>query len=278
MDDLMVARNREDLSFEAMRPEEQMIVKALENARTTGQPAMRIAELQIAAGWDEVDEHECPDGHCELCAEALRKGNSKVRNNLRRLMRFGWIHRPVDGTYALIEEHKPESTVQEMLTDLADIVHVEPPQPVAQLEPEPPQPVMRSPLVTIRKKSHGPNPTELDGEERLRIRARVMNGEMEAIEAIKRFDCTFYNACLDQAEAGSWPGFSCANCTAYALPDRHQADSDILACLALNKAHELIMKHGKVMRVRGVKPGADAKRSTDDDAEDFDDASACAMG
>lgn len=260
MDDLMVVRNRDELSFEEMRLEEQMIVKALERARESGQPEMRIAELQIANGWDEVDEHDCPEGICALCAEALRKGNSKVRNNLRRLMKFGWIRRPVDGTYALVEETAPP-------------VQVEPPQPVLQLVPEPPQPVMRSPLVIISKK---PNPVELNDEERIRIRARVMSGDMTALDAVKRPDCSFYNACLDQAEAGSWAGFSCTNCTAYAMPERHQAEMDILACLALNKAHELIMKFGKVLRVRGVKPGADAKRSTDEVEDDFDDASACA--
>jgi len=268
MDDLMVVRNRDELSFEAMRPEERMIVKALEKARESGQPEMRIAELQIANGWDEVDEHDCPEGSCATCAEALRRGNSKVRNNLRRLMRYGWIHRPVDGTYALVEENTEPVVVEE------------PPQPVKRLEPEPPQPVVRSPptpLVIIRKKNNGPNPVELDDEERLRIRARVMGGDMEALEAIKRPDCTFYGACLDQAIAGSWAGFSCTNCTAYAMPERHQAEMDILACLALNKAHELMEKFGKVLRVRGVKPGADAKRSTDEDADDFDDASACAV-
>lgn len=265
MDDLMVVRNRDELSFEAMRPEEQMIVKALERARESGQPEMRIAELQFANGWDEVDEHDCPEGNCATCAEALRKGNSKVRNNLRRLMRYGWIHRPVDGTYALVEEHKPEPVVEE------------PPQPVQRLEPEPPQPAVQStPLVIIRKKHRAPHPVELDADERIKIRARVMSGDMKAIEAIKRPDCTFYKACLDQAIAGSWAGFSCTSCTAYTAPDRHQADMDILACLALNKAHELMEKFGKVLRVRGVKPGADAKRSTDDVEDDFDDASACA--
>lgn len=264
MDDvMMMAGNRTQLSFADMRDEERAIIKALEQAAKQGTGALRIAELQAANGWDMVDEHECSDGYCETCAEALRRGNSKVRNNLRRLMRYGWIHRPLDGTYALITE-----TVVEAVPE------PEPPQPVVQLVVEPPQPVVRSepPLVQIRKKNRQPNPIELSQEDAMRAHVRARREDYSLVSKIKRPDCTFYNACLDQAIAGMWAGFSCTNCSAYALPDRHQQEIDLLGCLGVNKARELLEEHGKVMRVRGVKPGADAKRTTDDDAEDFAEA------
>jgi len=260
MDDLMVARNHNELSFEDMRSEEKMIIRALEHAAASGQHEMRIAELQIAAGWDEVDEHECPEGLCAVCAEALRKGNSKVRNNLRRLMRYGWIHRPIDGTYALTTEPQVEA---------------EPPQPVVQLVIEPPQPVMRSePLVQIRKKADiSPNPTEVDPDTARKLRVRVrLGGDVDAVAKVKRLDCAFYGACLDQAIAGSWAGFSCNSCTAYALPDKDEKESDMLALRAMDKASEMLHEYGKVMRVRGVKPGADAKRTTEEETEDFAEA------
>jgi hypothetical protein len=265
MDDvMMLAGNRSQLSFADMRDEERAIIKALEQAAKQGMGALRIAELQAANGWDLVDEHECSNDHCEVCAEALRRGNSKVRNNLRRLMRYGWIHRPVDGTYALITEAAVEAPAPEP----------ELPQPVVQLVIEPPQPVVRSsgPLVQIRKKNRTPNPVELSEEEAMRMHVKAKNEDYSLVERIKRPDCSFYSACLDQAIAGSWANFSCGSCSAYALPERHQREIDILGCLAVHKARELMEKHGKVMRVRGVKPGADAKRTTVEDEEDFAEA------
>lgn len=261
MDDLMVARNRDELSFEEMRHEEQMIVRALEEAQGLGHDMLHITDLQDVNGWDGP------------------QGNSKVRNNLRRLMRYGWIHRVLDGTYALtyepvVVESQPEP-VEEPLQPVVQFV----PEPVVQLAPELQPPVVvrpGPPLVQIRKKNRMPHPVELDADERLRIRARAMRDDFSGVDAVKHPDCTFYNACIDQAIAGSWAGFSCAECHAYKLPDRHQAEMDILASLALNKAREMMEKFGKVLRVRGVKPGADAKRSTDEDADDFD-ASACAV-
>lgn len=262
----LMAGNRDQLSFEDMRDDERAIVKALENAAKQGQGALRIAELQAANGWDLVDDHDCPDGECETCAEALRRGNSKVRNNLRRLIRFGWIHRPIDGTYALITaDHKVQSELPVVVASEDDHpeVVIEPPQPVKQ---------STAPLVQIRKKDCTPHPVELSSEEAMRAHFRARNEDFSLVNRIKRPDCTFYNACLDQAINGHWAGFSCASCSAFALPDRQQQMSDILACLAVNKARELLEDHGKVMRIRGVKPGADAKRTISDDSDDFSDA------
>jgi hypothetical protein len=270
MDDvMMLAGVHSQLSFADMRDEERLIIKALERAAKEGTGALRIAELQAANGWDLVDEHDCSDGYCETCAEALRRGNSKVRNNLRRLMRYGWIHRPVDGTYALISKAEPLQVVER-----SDPVEPEPPQPAVQLVVEPPQPVVRSsgPLVQIRKKNRQPNPIELSQEDAMRAHMRARKEDYSLVSKIKRPDCTFYNACLDQAINGQWAGFACTNCSAYALPDRHQQEIDLLGCLGVNKARELLEEHGKVMRVRGVKPGADAKRTTIEDEEDFAEA------
>ena len=241
----MMAGNRDQLSFADMREEEQMIVKALEGAKALGHSMLHISDLQDVNGWDGPT------------------GNSKVRNNLRRLMRYGWIHRVLDGTYALVEPDHPVVEAQP-----------EPPQPVEQLVVEPPQPVVRStgPLVQIRKKNRTPNPTELSQEDAMRAHVRARNEDYSLVSKIKRPDCTFYNACLDQAIAGLWAGFSCTSCSAYALPDRHQQEIDLLGCLGVNKAREMVEEHGKVMRVRGVKPGADAKRTTVEDEEDFAEA------
>lgn len=253
MDDVMMAAgNRDQLSFADMREDEQLIIKALEGAKAMGHDMLHISDLQDVNGWDGPT------------------GNSKVRNNLRRLMRYGWIHRVLDGTYALIETEETKVEAQPE-PEPVPLYRFEPPQPVVQLVVEPPPPVMRStvPLVQIRKKNRMPNPIELSPDDAMRAHVKAKNEDYSLVDKIKRADCTFYNACIDQAIEGSWAGFSCASCSAYALPDRHQQEIDLLGCLAVNKARELLEQHGKVMRVRGVKPGADAKRTTAEPEEDF---------
>lgn len=223
MDGSLMVSKGDKLSFEDMRPEERSIVKALEDAHRSGQNLLRISEIMSANDWDMVEEHDCPESRCEVCATALRLGNSKVRNNLRRLMKYGVITRPADGSYALVEEPK--------------------------------------------QVTHG-QPRELNDEENAIIRRirttedeKVYKIALKLIEPIKRTDCTFYNACLDQAMSGKWEGFSCASCTAYAAPDQFQKECDMLALRALQTASDMLDEHGKVSRVRGVKPGADAKRT-----------------
>lgn len=219
----MMVESGDRLSFEDMRPEERAIVKALEDAHKTGSNVLRISEIMSANDWDMVEEHECPESHCEVCASALRLGNSKVRNNLRRLMRYGVVTRPADGSYALTEESKPvfPGSPRELNDDESAIIR------------------------RIRT-------TEDE---------KVYKIALKLIEPIRRGDCTFYSTCLDQAISGQWEGFSCASCTAYSAPDYDQAVSDVLALRALDKAAEMIEEHGKISRVRGVKPGADAKRT-----------------
>jgi ferredoxin len=234
MDGYVMAGRGDALSFEDMKPEERAILQALQAAYNAGQNVLRIAEIMSVNGWDEVEEHECPEGRCSVCATALRLGNSKVRNNLRRLMRFGLIHRPLDGTYAL----------------RVDALKAEPRQTAPQAEAVPK-------LVQIRR-----NPRELNDKE-ARILRGVESGSLSArmVESVKRTDCTIYNACLSQAISGKWAGFSCADCTAYEAPSQFQKECNMLALRALGTAAEMLDENGKVNRIRGVKPGADAKRT-----------------
>jgi hypothetical protein len=231
MDGSMMASKGDALSFEDMKPEERAILNALQAAHNAGQNVLRIAEIMTVNGWDEVDEHDCSDSRCSVCSTALRLGNSKVRNNLRRLMRYGLIHRPLDGTYALTLTPEPRRTA-----------------PQAEAVPK---------LVQI-----GRNPRELNDSEARLLRG-VESGALSArmVESVKKTDCTIYNACLSQAISGKWAGFSCASCTAYSAPDQFQKESDMLALRALGTAAEMLEDLGKVNRIRGVKPGADAKRT-----------------
>lgn len=104
------------------------------------------------------------------------------------------------------------------------------------------------------------NPREMTVEEAGEIRR-----DIDQIYKIKKPDCTFYNACLKQAISGRWAGFSCASCRAYSAPDMFQKELDVLALRALQTASEMVAETGKVDRVRGVKPGADAKRTAPQD-------------
>lgn len=231
MDGSMMASRGDSLSFEDMKPEERAIMQALQAAYNAGQNVLRIAEIMSVNGWDDVDDHECPEGNCSTCSTALRLGNSKVRNNLRRLMRYGLIHRPLDGTYALRLTPEPRPTALQ-----------------AEAVPK---------LVQIKR-----NPRELNASE-IRILRGVEHGSLNAkmVESVKKTDCSIYNACLSQAISGKWAGFSCADCTAYSAPTQFQRECDVLALRALDTAAEMVEENGKVNRIRGVKPGADAKRT-----------------
>jgi len=233
MDGTMMVGQGDKLSFEDMRDEERSIVKALDDAHRSGHDVLKIAEIMSANDWDMVTEHDCPEGRCDVCSSALRLGNSKVRNNLRRLMKYGVIVRPSDGAYALVRETAPQAEA---------VVAVE---PVVQCAPR-----------------------ELNDDENAIIRRirttedeKVFKIALKLVEPIKRTECSFYSACLDQAISGNWEGFSCASCTAYSLPDQDQRMSDVLALRAMQTASDELCEHGKVNRVRGVKPGADAKRT-----------------
>lgn len=207
----LVVGDGDEFSFEDMRPGEQAIMMALEQAHAMGFDMLHISDLQAVNGWEGP------------------AGNSKVRNNLRRLMKHGLICRTLDGTYALKKE--PKKTAP-------------------QVEAVPAAPAVKG------------NPRELNGDEVSLLR-RLEEGSsaMKVIESIKKADCTIYNACLSQAISGKWAGFSCASCTAYSAPNQFQRESDLLALRALGTAAEMLEEYGKVNRIRGVKPGADAKRT-----------------
>lgn len=207
MERSLVVGEGDVLSFEDMSESEQVIITALEQAYAMGHRALHLNDLQAVSGWDGPT------------------GNSKVRNNLRRLMRYGLIHRPLTGTYALTREPK-----------------VVAPDPT---------------LVQIR-----PNPRNLnDTEARLLRAVEVGDAHPKMVDTVRKTDCALYDACLDQAISGKWAGFSCASCTAYAMPTQWQRECDRLALRALEAAAEEVEDSGRVNRKRGVKQGADAKRT-----------------
>jgi len=213
MDGSLMACSGDELSFEDMRPEEQTIMMALEQAHSLGHSMLHISDLQAVTGWEGP------------------AGNSKVRNNLRRLMRYGMIHRPIDGTYALVRDPKPAP-------------------PVAVRAP--------APLVQIRKRR--PNPRDLNEDEVRLLRAiEVGDAIPDAVASIRKPYCALYDSCLDQAISGKWAGFSCASCTTSAQITEWQRKCDWLALRALDTAADEIEEHGKVNRIRGVKPGTSFK-------------------
>lgn len=184
-----------DLGFEDLNPNEKAVVTCL----TVADRPMKITEIMAHLGWDKPNKS---------------KGNSRVRNSLRRLARAGMIFRPKSGTYAV--------------TGVAPAI-------VEEISPSP-RPITEDELLELR-------------------------GDLSVAERIKKTDCSFYNACLDQAISGKWDGFACTSCNAYAEADAFQKECDQVRLAAVQKAAELVEKYGKVHRVRGVKPGADAKRT-----------------
>lgn len=151
----------------------------------------RIAEIMEGLGWHK---------------SSRLRGNSRVRNSLRRLVRARWVeHAKIsgDGTYQVLVLY--------------------------------PRPITRSAL-----------------------RLAVVKGSMTDL---KRADCTNYNTCLEQAITGQWEGFSCGECSCYTEPDPHQKMMDMIRLRALEQAAKIMEREGGPCRVRGVKPGADAKRT-----------------
>lgn len=156
-----------------------------------GRRAYRITEIMEALGWHKLSR---------------LKGNSRVRNSLRRLVRAQWVeHAKIhgDGTYQAIMPY--------------------------------------------------PRPVSLS-----KLRLAVVE---DRITDFKRADCVEYNTCLEQAIFGKWDGFTCAECSCYSEPDPHQKMMDMVRLRALEMASEMMEREGGPCRVRGVKPGADAKRT-----------------
>ena len=184
-----------ELTIDQLNPGEKAVLSCLQTAGTK----LKIRQIVEINGWDNP---------------SITKGNSRVRNALRRLVRSGMvIHSKQigDGTY------QASGTVA--------------------------NPMARNPRPV----------TDHEVEE--------MQEDYAVSDGIKRTDCAFYNACLDQAISGKWQGFACTSCNAYAEPDSFQKEMDQVRLSAVRMAVELVEKYGKVHRVRGVKPGADAKRT-----------------
>lgn len=156
-----------------------------------GRRAYRIAEIMEGLGWHKPSP---------------AKGNSRVRNAMRRLVPARWVEHAKtfgDGTFQAIVPY---------------------PCPVSNAK----------------------------------LRMAVVE---DRIDELKRADCAIYNACLEQADRGGWEGFSCVNCSCYSEPDPHQKMMDMVRLRALGEASVIMEREGGPCRVRGVKPGADAKRT-----------------
>lgn len=182
------------LSFDQMNEDEKSIVQAI--YRLQGIGPCKNSHVREACGWNQPDP---------------KKGSSRVRNGLRRLVRGGWIVHTSDvgdGQYTLSDD------AREFLNTTG----------------QGPRPITRDQVLQVRS-----NPA--------------------VFEAIKRPDCSFYNACLQQAIEGNWPNFSCESCSAYAEPEPAQKYQDMLGLLALDVAADMVEKNGRLGRVRGVKAG-----------------------
>jgi hypothetical protein len=183
-----------NLTFDQLNVNEQTVLSCLRGAGER----MKIGQIVIDNGWDKPSK---------------TKGNSMVRNAMRRLVRSGMVlhnSKIGDGTYVA-----------------ADLVSGS----------------MRNPKsLTV-------------------VQVSKLHADPKLTDGVKKADCTFYNACLDQAISGKWAGFACTSCNAYAEADPFQKQMDQLGLACINRAADLVEKYGKVHRVRGVKPGADAKRT-----------------
>jgi len=193
-----------EMEFGDFNPNEQAVLCALSRG-----PAMTIKEIMVANGWQSLENG---------------KGNSRVRNSVRKPVRAGWVEHVTqvgDGRYYLTAHGRRYFDSE--------------------------------PSVALAVE---PCPLQLSDEE-----ARVISHDVEAATKVKKPECTFYNACLAQAVSGKWAGFSCKGCGAYDEPDAHQKMMNLVRLRALDMAATLLEETGSPCRVRGVKPGADAKRT-----------------
>ena len=215
---------RRAIPYEKLSEDQKAVLQALVD---TGQ-RMKLREIQsrldaVTDGkWNELGQ---------------KKGYSRVRNAMRRLTVGGYVYHDEqigDGTYMSVLLKAQEEGV--------DLSVMTEPEPEVVPEPEPE-------VVELR-----PNPVELSEDEAISLRVNY-----EVSERFKRTDCSFYNACLDQAISGKWEGFACTSCTAYSAPDDFQKEMDSNGLAAIRKAVEMIDKYGKISRKRGVKEGTRLK-------------------
>lgn len=194
-----------ELTLDMLNPNERIVLDTLNSAGGETPGPMKIAEIMLANQWQIPDK---------------AKGNSRVRNSLRKLVRGRWVEHTKmfgDGRYRITE------VGQGKLNPVID---------------------------------PGCNPVELS-----HAKVVAMRFDMSSIDDVKKADCAFYNACLEQAISGNWSGFSCASCSAYQEQDQFQKEADHVRLRAVQMASDMIDKYGNAGRVRGVKPGPDAKRT-----------------
>lgn len=82
---------------------------------------------------------------------------------------------------------------------------------------------------------------------------------LEDVKSVKRADCANYNICMRRADDQNWNAFSCAQCSAYCLPDPEQRMHDLLCLLILRHASHNVEAYGNAGRKPGVKEGSTRK-------------------
>lgn len=197
------------LTLEKLNKNELAVLRTLNAEGVGDRPPMKIAEVMLANSWHIPDK---------------AKGNSRVRNSLRKLVRGQWVEHAKsigDGTVRITELGR----------------------------------------AALGRTVSTPHPVPITS-----ARATAMRFDQTLIEKFKKADCAFYNACLDQAISGNWPGFSCADCMAYQEPTPEAKMRDLVRLRAIRMASDMVEKFGNAGRVRGVKPGADAKRPEEETA------------
>lgn len=200
-----------ELTLDMLNANERTVLETLALADGGVAAPMKIAEIMLANQWQIPDKS---------------KGNSRVRNSLRKLVRGQWVEHTSkfgDGRY--------------QVTGLGR----------SKLNPEPDR-----------------NPIELSHAKVVAMRfdmSSIDSARRDRIDNVKRADCGFYNSCLEQAVQGNWSGFSCKNCHAYQEMSRDQKEADHVRLRAVQMASDMIEKYGNAGRIRGVKPGPDAKRT-----------------
>ena len=245
MDRSFATDDQDILSFEDMRPGEQAIIEALEAANAAGLESMQTVEIREFNKWDRVEKHDC-DGDCPVCHDVIRSGFNRVQNNIPRLLQYGWIERVSRGVYALVPA-ETESQAEPLFL-ISD-------------PPSLPEPVETFPDGTVTDfvplNLCKPNPRETSQGEAYLLRSAYENEAFDVVDSIKKTDCTFYGACLNQAISGKWEGFSCTQCKAYSAPSQFKKELDLVALLAAHAVAEMVAIDGKPHRVRGAKPGCD---------------------
>jgi len=203
-------------SFNDFSEHEQEVIKTLGKANEP----VRIRDIIKDNGWESLGKSD----------KGENRGSSRVRNSLRGPLKAGWIrygNRIGDGQYQLTEQARNLLPGEIALSET--IVNPTSPKPA---------------VITV-----GKNPEPIT-----RAQARMFASTNGRI-SMKKDDCAFYNACLDQTVSENWPGFSCQSCSAYEEPEEFQKEMDQVRLVCIDRVAEIIEKEG-VSRKVGVKEGS----------------------